>query len=206
MANVTGMALMIVLVSYGTTAFFGAFSLMGASACWMAVLKESSEGNDRLYNPPGLVFVDWAGECFYVVIAGSLAVAPGALAWHFIPNLPWWAGPAMTAATCLGLFPVFLLSQLDNGSSLEIISPKLVKTLGKFPGPWLLFYTESVVLVGGTAAAIAGLQYLSSFLILLSVLVASIASFLYFRLLGRLAWWLAELMPAEEADEEDQEK
>ena len=206
MANVTGMALMIVLVAYGTTVFFGSLSLMAASAYWLAVLKESSEGNDRLHEPPGPVFVDWAGEFFYVVFAGSFAAAPGLLAWRFIPNLPWWAGPAAAAAGWLLLFPLFLLSQLTNGSSLEIFSPKLAGTLFKCPGPWFLFYAESIVLVGGCAAAIVGLQLLSPALIVVSVLVASTGSFLYFRLLGRLAWWLAELMPAEESNLEDQEK
>jgi hypothetical protein len=205
MANVTGMALMIVLVAYGTTVFFGSLSLMAASAYWLAVLKESSEGNDRLHEPPGPVFVDWAGEFFYVVFAGSFAAAPGLLAWRFIPNLPWWAGPAAAAAGWLLLFPLFLLSQLTNGSSLEIFSPKLAGTLFKCPGPWFLFYAESIVLVGGCAAAIVGLQLLSPALIVVSVLVASTGSFLYFRLLGRLAWWLAESMPVEEAVD-DQEK
>ena len=56
MANVGGMMLALVLVSYATTAVFGLLSLLAASAFWLAVLKESSEGNDRLYNPPGPVF------------------------------------------------------------------------------------------------------------------------------------------------------
>jgi len=193
-----GKAMMILLVAWGTTTVFGVLTLMAASASWLAVLKESSEGNDRLYNPPGPIFVDWVGECFYVVFATSMAVAPGMLAWRFIPQLPWWLGPGLAAASWLLLFPVFLLSQLKNGSPMEFFSPKLAGTWLKCPGPWLLFYAESVVLWGGCGAAIVGLQILSPALVVVSVLLASATSFLYFRLLGRLGWWLAESLPVEE--------
>ncbi len=203
MANVQGMALMIVLVAYATTAFFGALSFMAASAAWLAVLKESSEGNDRLYEPPSMIFVDWAAECFYVLFASAMALAPGMLAWKFIPALPLELGPLLAAASWLLLFPVFLLSQLENGLSLEFFSPKLAGTLLKRPGQWLLFYAESVVLLGGCTAAIIGLQILSPVLVVVSVLLASVASFLYFRLLGRLGWWLAESLAVEEEPGED---
>jgi len=201
MANVGGMMLALVMVSYATTAFFGVLSLMAASAFWLAVLKESSEGNDRLYHPPGTVFLDWAGECFYVVFAGALAVAPGMLLWRFAPGLPNGAGPAAVVTSWLGLFPIFLLSQLENGSPLEFFSPKLARTLLKRPGQWFLFYAETALLLGGGAAAIVGLQLLSPSLLAVSVLIAAGASFLYFRLLGRLAWWLAESLAVDEEDE-----
>jgi hypothetical protein len=204
LANVQGIALFIVLLAWGTTTVFGALTLMAVSASWMAVLKESSEGNDRLYNPPGPIFVDWVGECFYVVFATSLAVAPGMLAWKYIPQLPWWLGPGLAAVGWLLLFPVFLLSQLENGSPMEFFSPKLAGTWLKCPGPWLLFYAESVVLVGGCGAAIVGLQILSPVLVVVSVSLASVTSFLYFRLLGRLGWWLAESLPFEEQLVEEQ--
>jgi hypothetical protein len=38
-------------------------------------------------------------------------------------------------------------------------------------------------------------------LVLVSVLLVSVASFTYFRLLGRLGWWLAESLAAEEEDD-----
>jgi len=173
---------------------------MAASAFWLAVLKESSEGNDRLYHPPGPVFVDWAGEFFYVVFAAAMSIAPGMLLWKFAPNLPAGVGPAAAAIGGMGLFPVFLLSQLENGSPMEFFSPKLAGTLLKRPRQWLLFYTETVLVVGGSAAAIVGLSLLSPNTLPASVLLAAGASFLYFRLLGRLAWWLAESLPTEEED------
>ncbi len=204
MANVTGMALAIVLLSYAVTAVFGLLSLMAASAFWLAVLKESSEGNDRLYNPPDPVFLDWAGECFYVVFAGAMSVAPGLLLWRFIPPLQqWvWAGPVAAAASWLVLFPLFLLSQLENGSPMEFFSPKLASTLFKHPGQWLLFYSEVILGVGSSAAAIYGLTLLSPWLLVGMVLIAAAMSFLYFRLLGRLAWWLAESIPVDDEEED----
>jgi len=179
---------------------------MAASAFWLAVLKESSEGNDRLYHPPGPIFVDWAGECFYVVFAAAMSIAPGMLLGKFAPSLPGWAGPTAVAIGALGLFPVFLLSQLENGSPMEFFSPKLAGTLLKRPGQWLLFYAETVLVVGGSAATIVGLLLLSPNTLPALVLIAAGASFLYFRLLGRLAWWLAESLPLpEETGEETDE-
>jgi len=204
MANVQGMALMIVLVAYGTTAFFGALSFMAASAGWLAVLKESSEGNDRLYSPPSLIFVDWVGECFYVLFATSMALAPGLLAWRFVPGLVIGVGPGIATASWLVLFPVFLLSQLYNGSAMEFFSRKVASTLVKRPGQWLLFYAESVVLAAGCAGVVVGLQLLSPALVVISVLLVSTSSFLYFRLLGRLGWWLAESLAVERASAEDE--
>ena len=201
LANVEGMALMIVLVAYGTTAFFGLFILLGASAAWLAVLKETSEGNDKLYDPPGLMFLDWVGEGFFVAFSAAMAVAPGMLLWRFVSGLPSWAGPTATAASWTLLFPVFLLSQLQNGSPLEFFSPKIGGSLFKCLGPWLLFYAETIVVIGGTIAVVIGLQLLSPYLVPVSVTVVSLASFLYFRLLGRLAWWLAELLAETEEAE-----
>lgn len=198
MANVDGMALMIVLVAYGTTAVFGFLILLGVSAMWLAVLKESSEGNNKLYDPPGMMFLDWVGESFYVVFATAIAIAPGMLVWRFVPNLPEWAGPAAALVSWMALFPMFLLSQLQNGTPLEFFSPRLGSSIGKCPGPWLLFYAESVLVVGGCVGAVIGLQMTSPWLVVVSVLLVSLASFLYFRLLGRLAWWLAERTPAED--------
>ncbi len=192
MANVSGLAMAIVLMSYAVTAVFGLLSFGAASAFWVGVLTESSEGNDKLYNPPGPVFLDWVGNFFYVAFAFCLAVAPGCLAWRFIPQLPFGVGPLLADLGCVLLFPIFLLSQLENGSALEFFSPKLVRSLIKRPGPWLLFYVESTLLIAGCGAAVVGLQVLSGWLIIASVLLLSGTSFLYFRLLGRLAWWLAE--------------
>lgn len=198
MANVKGLALMVVLLAYGTTSVFGMLILLGASAMWLAVLKESAEGNNKLYDPPGLMFLDWVGGSFYVVFSTAVAIAPGMLAWRFVPNLPPWAGPVAAAASWLTLFPVVLLSQLENGSPLEIFSPRLGGSLLKCPGPWMLFYFESVLILGGCAGAVLGLQLTSPWLVVVSVGLIALTSFLYFRLLGRLAWWIAELMPAEE--------
>jgi len=198
MTNIGGIGVLLLLLPFITVSVFGLLSLMAASAFWLAVLKESSEGNDRLYHPPGPVFVDWVRECFYVVFSAAMSIAPGMLLWKFAPNLPAGVGPAAAAIGGLGLFPIFLLSQLENGSPMEFFSPKLAGTLLKRPRQWLLFYAETVLVIGGSAATIVSLSLLSANTLPASVLLAAGASFLYFRLLGRLAWWLAESLPLPE--------
>ena len=192
-ANVTGLELIFVLGGYAISSFVGLIILIGASAYWLAVLKESSEGNDRLYAPPGPVFLDWAGECFFLVFAAAMSQAPGLLLWRFVPNLPDWAGPAAVSFCVVVIFPVFLLSQLENGSPFEFVSLKVVKTLFRNPFAWLLFFSETILLLAGSGAAIVALYLYSTWTLALSVTLAAAASFLYFRLLGRLAWWLSEL-------------
>jgi DNA-directed RNA polymerase subunit RPC12/RpoP len=181
-------ALCLIVVAF----MIGTLWMMGAAAIWLAILKDSSDGNDQLYHPPDIVFQEWMGALIYVVFAAAIAACPVSLIMMAISDAPPWLRVGVVAAAWLVGFPLVLLSMLEIGSPLAIFSPRLFASLLGSPGPWLLFYMESTLLVAGFAGASYGLLQLSPQLapIIDPAIVA--LTFIYFRLLGRLAWWLSE--------------
>ena len=177
-------------------------TLCAMSAICLAVLTESSEGNDRLYNPPGAVFLDWMGEVFYLVFSAALAMAPGWLLCQVLKQeLAFEFQAILMLVGWLFTFPLLLLSSLENGSPMEPFSHRVFGSVTKRPGHWLLFVAVSALIVGGTLAAIGGLLTTSPVVALLVVPLCIAAALLYFRVLGRFAWWLAESTATDEKNE-----
>ncbi len=185
-------------------------SLMGLAAfcsLCLAVLTESAEGNDRLYSPPGPVFLDWVGDVFYLLIPGVIAVAPAAILVRlFGQALPVEQSVLVVLGGWLCAFPFFLLSCLENGSPLEPLSPKIFGSVGKRPGHWLV-----LVLASAAIFAAAGYAYVELMRVALerSVMWALLetplfvaAGLLYFRVLGRFAWWLSDSLAVPERVDE----
>lgn len=185
-------------------AFFA--SLMGfaafASLC-VAILTESSEGNDQLFNPPGPVFLDWVGDVFYLVIPGVIAVAPPAiLVRAFGQELPVEQQALIVLGGWLCAFPFFILSCLENGSPLEPFSPRIFGSVARRPGHWLLLVMASAAIFVATGHAYVELMTAAiqrtMMLALLETPLLAAAGLLYFRVLGRFAWWLAESLAKED--------
>jgi len=177
----------------------GLIGIGAAGALLLAVLTESSEGNDRVYHPPEPVFLDWMGSVFYLITSSMLALAPW---WLLCRILEQQLSPAqqgiLQGCGWMFTFPLLLLSCLENGSPLELFSPRVFSSVSKLPGHWLLLVVESVVLAGGCLVVVAGLLVLNLRLAFLAVPLCMAALLLYFRVLGRFAWWLAESLPTGE--------
>jgi DNA-directed RNA polymerase subunit RPC12/RpoP len=200
------------MMSQGEFGVVGGFSFMilgfavlviwlaATSAIAVTIVTESSEGNDAIEQWPAPVFTEWWGELLYVAIAALVSPCPGWLAGQLLPgNLP--AQLLLFLGSMLVFFPIILLSQLDVGSPFGIGSARVLASLVRLPFTWLLFFAELAAL----AVVSLGLTFvIDLFAPALSVLTAPIfvaALILAARLLGRLAWKLAESMPAT-----DQEK
>ncbi len=157
-----------------------------SSALWCVILTESSEGSDRLYDPPSAAPYEWLGQMLYVGLAMAASPILGwALGTAFSEPV---LGMAISAFVC---FPIALLSSLERSSPLEIVSTRIFGSLVRRPGHWLLFYLQTGLLMG---LFLMGTQLLGKYL-LLAIPLGMFLSVVYFRLLGRLAWWLAESMP-----------
>jgi hypothetical protein len=178
----------------------------------VVIVGESADGSDELYQPPQWLAFDWFGEFFSVVmsgtIAGVLAFGAGELAAR--AELPTPARIAIGAAVVVLIFPFGLLSTMLEGSPIGVISPQLISSFGRMVGPWLLFYLESFALaavVGGVAWIAASSNTSTSSRELPAAIVWGLPPLLVaaliidMRLLGRLAWWISDAMPA--GDEED---
>jgi hypothetical protein len=170
----------------------------------LTILHETAAGNDQMEDWPELSwFVDWIGECFYIVNSLLLSVAPGGvIGWALNHDLPpsWLAAPV----SLLVLLPIVLLSMLETGSPLNPISPAVWWSFWGAWWAWGLFYFETVAAAGALGGlAWAGVQFMGPFVLLAAPLLLVPALFIYFRLLGRLAWCCTQAArKAERADAE----
>jgi DNA-directed RNA polymerase subunit RPC12/RpoP len=181
--------------------FFAAGCVMAAAwltaalPLFIAIVAESSEGNDRLQEPPHWTSFDWFGEVSFFAIAAAFSALPAWLSTKLALGLTLEGQIAVATGAFLVVFPIVLLSALEQGSPLDVLSPRVLASLGRCAGPWLLFYLESAALGAVVvAAAWAVLTEKPALVLLLPWLVVG-AAIVYMRLIGRLAWWIAEVMP-----------
>jgi DNA-directed RNA polymerase subunit M/transcription elongation factor TFIIS len=170
------------------------------AAIVMSIIVESSTGADEVESWPSTNPVDWAGEFFYLLVACLVSPLPGWLIGRFVPE------PAVQVLLFIGstyfALPVIILSQLEVGSAFGVASPKVIASLLRVPGSWLIFYVEIAVLMlvcGGItiAASLVG-PYMVVSLVPMYIAAAVLAA----RILGRLAWKLSESMPGEDDEDE----
>jgi DNA-directed RNA polymerase subunit M/transcription elongation factor TFIIS len=206
-----GMAEAIKLIFTVIGGVLAAAWLAMAAPLVVAIVGESSDGEDKLHQAPRLLAFDWFGELFSVVTAASLAGLCGLGTWHLarLVQLEPVLSAALVVMVVLIVLPVALLSTLLEGTPLGVLSPRLASSLGRCAGYWLLFYLQSFFL----AAVVGGAGWIiwhalgarpgdeTTLLWLLSP-IAVAAVLIDMRLLGRLAWWLSARMPERAKEEE----
>jgi hypothetical protein len=149
----------------------------------LVIVSESSEGNKHVQAWPRLL--DSLGDFFLFAVAGMVSAFPGWLVSYLVFERMEHKVLAVAASVLL-CFPVILLSQLDISSIWAVLSPKVLRSMVRWPFSWLTFYVESAIIIAAClAAAYTGILWLL-------VPVAVAALILYARLLGRLGWRLAE--------------
>jgi hypothetical protein len=184
-------AVLFSMVAAGAALFF----LVTAAVCYVAILHDTANGYETIEGWPGVNFLDWMGDSLYVINALFASATPGILlgqvtACAGAPRFLAFFGGLMTFYV---FFPLFLLSMSDEGSPLSLVSGSVWRSLLAARSLWIRFYliTAGIVLAALIAVAVAAV---SSFLISVPVSLMAIAlTMVYFRLLGRLAWCLAEL-------------
>jgi hypothetical protein len=173
--------------------FAGAWLVTALPLC-LAIVTESSEGNDRLHDPPNPISPEF-GEAFFVIIAAAVSVIPAWLTLKATAELPLWAQDAIFTGAFLLVFPIVLLSNLEQSSAFAVFSPRLLGSLGRCAGPWMLFYLMSALFTAALYGALEGVARSGRWAMYLLPFVLVGALLIYMRLIGRLAWWLAETMP-----------
>jgi hypothetical protein len=166
---------------------FGTASAAVAAIHGLTILTETSAGNHRIECWPNVaMFVEWAGDVFYIVNAAALSVAPGfALGW-LVPG----ARVPIIGGTVFVLFPILLLCELEANSAFLPVSGLVLASFRRHGPAWLLFFAES----GGLLAAAGAFAYFlgpkidERLGIVLAALLFAAVVMIYFRLLGRLAW------------------
>ena len=181
---------------FALAAAFTAPWLALSSACGLRILSETAAGRDRIDDFPRLLdYRDWFGDALFVVNSFVLCSLPAAaLGWladlaGCEPGLASLAG----GQALLGLFPIVLLSMLENDSRIAPFSPLVFHSLGRHGRAWGIFYAESAALGLVPPIAMAAIinmpmPFAAVFAWLLFPMIFSATLMIYFRLLGRLAW------------------
>jgi len=188
---------------------------VASAAVSLSILQDSAAGNDKIESWPDVVWIDWMSDSLYVLFSLIVSGGVGYLAARLAAASP----PAMAAsilASLYLLFPLVMLSTLVMQSPLLPCSPVVLASLARSGAAWLVFYLQTAVLGGvvvGTFALfgfVLGMIRNGALLIYVLLLAAGVlgvlcvgAQFLYFRLLGRLAWICAEQSREALAEEEE---
>jgi DNA-directed RNA polymerase subunit RPC12/RpoP len=167
----------------------------------MAVFRETSEGCDVI-EWPGPVFLDWVGDSLWFFIALSMSGLPGgAVSWLLgCQETP--LGIAIALVGTFLTFPFVLMSMLESNVVFGVVSWPVLRTYYTATSGWLKFYITSGLLV----TVLGGVVYLASWIniafgAIVGGMLQAYAWLVYFRLLGRLAWYCTARSAAEELEE-----
>jgi hypothetical protein len=166
-----------------------------ASAYGMTILRATSGGAETIDDWPSLLALEDAGQFLYVFNSLFLAVLPCALA------APLWSRLGVPLSWAIGggialLFPVLLLSMLVANSPLHLLSFRLLRSLLRGGIAWIGFYLTTLAAALAIAAIEIHMWRHAGWAIDVAITgpVAAASWMIYFRLLGRLAWFLYHRM------------
>jgi hypothetical protein len=163
-----------------------------AFSCFLTIVAESSEGVKEIQSWPSLL--DWFGSFLAFAVAVIVSAFPGWAIGRLLPRDEL-TQTLVIAASMLVSFPVIVLSQLDVGSMWGVLSPRVLKSMLRCPFSWMTFFVQTAMIAAAwIAASLFALGFGVNPLIVAAPL-GTIGLFLYARLLGRLGWRLAEVMP-----------
>jgi hypothetical protein len=175
-------------------AFFMSFILtMGyAVAQSAAIVQDTAEGLEEVYNWPSFEWRDWALAYFFVAFVGAAAAAVGYGVYAAAGFRYWWLVPLVM----FWVFPVMLMSALEGESPFMLLTLPVLKSLGRAWWAWGMFYLQTGVwLVGWMIAAATGLFTMPYVSIPITASLWALLVLLYARLMGRLAWCISQSEP-----------
>ena len=183
-AVMVGLGCALGLVAIGLTG--GAFV---AVTC-LAIVQESSTGEDEITGWPDLNFLEWWMEGLYVLVACVYSATPGMLVLWLLRLLgvPSLVGTFFAMLSLFAFFPIVLLSLLESASLNVPLTRPILNSLQSNRRLWVIFYVQSITIL--VVLLVSGLiiKLQSSLLVTVMAAIWSLALMLYFRLLGRLAW------------------
>lgn len=178
---------MVAMRPLGQCAIIAGILTMGfAVAHLRSIFEDTGYGQDIVQNWPPFDWRNWVFAFLYAVIVLGEAAAVGYLL-GFPPLL---GTPLVAMAIAFVLFPLFMLSTLENDSPINPFSPPVLKSLGSLWWAWLIVYLESgAMLVGWVIVTLIPFAVRAPYLMpFISGPLLAAGLMVYARLLGRLAW------------------
>ncbi len=198
------------LVLFILVSVFSAIIAMPMLSAGLALLESVANRQRRVEEWPSFNVFDNFGEIMVILIALVGSLLPGMLVGGLIGRsggAEWLILTGMMG-TCFVLFPVLLLSMLDNGSPFQPISGAVITSISQVPEAWGGYYLK-------TAMAFAATTVLCYILLGRSVMLSAVVGFflpclLFFvcQQMGALADAISEHLsfefaPAEPKDKDD---
>ncbi|MFV1965709.1 MAG: hypothetical protein ACC628_09830 [Pirellulaceae bacterium] len=180
------------------------------SISMLTILQVTDDGKPSVENWPGADFLDWFGDSLYVIAAAFVSALPGLIvAQTFltvgIADSLYTSGLAFCSVlSFVFVFPVVLVSMLEGGSPIHVLSRPVGRSLGLVPSRWLQFFALVVILALAGRFVWQGRRAESVVLNFLVSLALVGLSILYFRLLGRLARCCQEAIAEADLSEEEE--
>ena len=163
-----------------------------ASAYGMTILRETLCGGDVIEQWPNVLALEDAGQCFYLLNSLFLTVGPCVLA------APLWNRMGVPLVLAIGVgvalfFPILLLSMLVANSPLHLVSLGVWRSLVRGGFAWIGFHLTTVAAVLAVARLETALWRHAGWAtdVAVTAVVAAVGWMIYFRLAGRLAWFLS---------------
>ena len=176
------------------------------AANFLAILRDTYDGLDRVHNWPSGPFVDWIGESLYVGGALVISLVPPVIVQQALSLL----GLPSAGIVLIGvfvLFPIAQLSILETNSPFGLLSPPVWRSLLTSWKTWGSFYVLAAVLVVPVAGLLLTTLIISPVLTALAVPLPLVAVLMiYAKSLGRLAWCCEIDSIAQQQDEDPGEQ
>jgi hypothetical protein len=160
-----------------------------AAICGLAVFRHTTESSDSTDNRFRLFSSHWASDPWFVLGGLVIGMLPGLITAPLWDWLEWPKSLPVTVTANL-LFPLLLLSMLENNSPTQPVCPPVWQSVSSAWRAWGLFYllTLPAAVIVNLLAFLA-MKYLGSPGALVAGPLLAAAWMIYFRLLGRLAWF-----------------
>jgi hypothetical protein len=191
-----GIAAMYMLVCMVTAIVLGLLWFAAVAAIWCAITMESSEGFAKLHASPSPYIFESFMEMIYIFFATALSLIPAFAVMKFVD---WKYSLVVGSVSLICCFPVLLLSSFQESTPMGVLSPKIWGSVFRRPAHWFVLYLQSVIIAAVTGVTVVQIAISAPGWILAAVPVALAGLFVYFRILGRFAWWLAESLAESES-------
>ncbi|MEM9791191.1 MAG: hypothetical protein AAF842_12400, partial [Planctomycetota bacterium] len=218
----TGMGAVIAMLFFPIPVALTAVWSAAGAVVLTELVASSAEGSDRVTDWPSPDFSTLLGPLFYWLIAVPMAAAPGHLVVLGVLTLaPVESWPAsMSALASIGragwltlgsaagvwlALPWVLLSQFEASSPFALFSRRLLRAGMRTPLTLAAYYTHALLVwavVAGLAIACRGID---EWLPIVLAAPAVFAAMHTARVMGLLAWVIADADPGEPDDDDDDE-
>ncbi|HUE74089.1 MAG TPA: hypothetical protein VMP01_24625 [Pirellulaceae bacterium] len=172
------------------------FILGGSLPCLVAIAQDTANGYDSVEGWPDWNIAEWLFTAMMIPAAAFLAALPGSIlsSGLFALGKPGFLlSPYPILVSELIFFPIIFGSMLAEGSFMPV-SGALLKSFQRRGEGWMLFYSMSILLGIVLAASIAmfelGVQLRTILVAPFSAVLWVLGIILYFRLLGRMLWYV----------------